>query len=280
MRRTWRLRPSWIEIRSRLGRDQRRLGRRGDAVVELDALAQRAAARRATARPRPRRGTPSRRRSGGWVRRWVSSPSLVSSSSPSVSRSRRPTGNTRGLGRHQVDHGRPALGVGGGGDHARRLVEQVVDEPGVGDDRGRRRPRASRRRRRPGARASATSPLTVTRPSSISSSHARRLPTPARASTFWSFSGALVTRPSRLVGLVASAAGRRRLARRRAIGDRGRRAAGRARAPRRPRRPGTKSPSGGRSSMRVEAEPLEEQPAWCRTAWPGPGPGRGPTSSM
>src|SRR4051794_37749860 len=34
----------------------------------------------------------------------------------------------------------------------------------------------------------ATSPSTLTRPSSISSSHARRDPTPARARTFWSLS--------------------------------------------------------------------------------------------
>ena len=43
----------------------------------------------------------------------------------------------------------------------------------------------------------ATSPSTVTRPSSIRSSHARRLPNPARARTFWRRS------PSPSVGVVA-----------------------------------------------------------------------------
>ncbi len=41
-----------------------------------------------------------------------------------------------GLGRHEVDHGGPALGVPGGGDGARRLVEQVVDQVRPGGHRG------------------------------------------------------------------------------------------------------------------------------------------------
>ena len=64
----------------------------------------------------------------GWVSRWASSPSLVRSSRPSVSASRRPTGNTRGLGGHQVDHRRAALRVGRRGHDARGLVQQVVDQ--------------------------------------------------------------------------------------------------------------------------------------------------------
>ena len=39
-----------------------------------------------------------------------------------------------GLGGHEVDHGRPALRVRRGGDHPGRLVEQVVDEPGLHAD--------------------------------------------------------------------------------------------------------------------------------------------------
>ena len=85
MRRTWRLRPSWIVMRSRFGGDERDLGRRGHAVVELDALAQLAQPPPQTGGPRPRPGTPSRRRSDGWVRRCARSPSLVSRSRPSVS---------------------------------------------------------------------------------------------------------------------------------------------------------------------------------------------------
>ena len=42
MRRTWRLRPSWMTRRRTPGREHADLGRRGRAVVELDALAQRA----------------------------------------------------------------------------------------------------------------------------------------------------------------------------------------------------------------------------------------------
>ena len=117
----------------------------------------------------------------GWVSSWARSPSLVSISRPSVSRSSRPTGNTRGSAGTRVDHGRPPLGVGGGGDHAGRLVQQVVDEAGrhrhrhaVDRDRG-------RGRGRPAGRARPRSPLTVTRPAAISSSQTRRLPKPARA---------------------------------------------------------------------------------------------------
>jgi hypothetical protein len=74
----------------------------------------------------------------GWVRRCVRSPSLVSSSSPSVSASSRPTGNTRGSG-HEVDDHRPALRVVRGGHDAGRLVEQVVHQPGRTPRRRRRR---------------------------------------------------------------------------------------------------------------------------------------------
>ena len=106
--------------------------------------------------------------------RWVSSPSLVRISSPSVSMSRRPTGKTRGSVGHEGDHRGPAVGVLGGADHAGRLVEQVVDEargaPGAGTPSSSTRSTAgSTRRPRTG-----TAPLTVTRPSAISSSQTRR----------------------------------------------------------------------------------------------------------
>ena len=70
----------------------------------------------------------------GWVRRLVSSPSLVSSSRPSVSRSSRPTGNTRGSVGHQLDDGRATLGILRRGDDPGRLVQQVVDEAGLHPD--------------------------------------------------------------------------------------------------------------------------------------------------
>ena len=64
------------------------------------------------------------------------------------------------LGRHQVDHRRAALRVRRGADGAHRLVQQVVDEPRAGDDRdtveldavsarGRRAGRGPRPHRRP-----------------------------------------------------------------------------------------------------------------------------------
>ena len=53
-----------------------------------------------------------------------------------MSASRRPTGKIRGLGRDQVDDGRAALRVRRGGDDARRLVEQVVHQPGLHADLG------------------------------------------------------------------------------------------------------------------------------------------------
>ena len=60
--------------------------------------------------------------------RWASSPSLVSSSRPSVSASRRPTWNsrTRSGRRHVVAEAGPALRVVHRGDHAERLVEGEV----------------------------------------------------------------------------------------------------------------------------------------------------------
>ena len=135
------------------GVEQRDLGRRGAAVVELDALAQPARARRGDGSPstsaRYSLSTPKL----GWVRRWVRSPSLVSSSRPSVSASSRPTGNTRGsAGTRSTTVGRPC-GSRRGGDDARRLVEQVVDEARPSRRSGRRRPRPRRPRGRPAGRA-------------------------------------------------------------------------------------------------------------------------------
>ena len=54
---------------------------------------------------------------------------------------------------HELDHGRAAVGVLGRGDDAGRLVQQVVDEPGLARRPVRRRPRPGRRRGRRGGRA-------------------------------------------------------------------------------------------------------------------------------
>ncbi len=128
MRRIWRLRPSWMTMRMTPGRplppwpepSSRRRGRPPGAG----------------AAGRPAEGTPSTSTrysfstpKEGWVRRWASSPSLVRTSSPSLSASSLPTGNTRGSsGTSSSTVGR-SEGVVGGGDDAGRLVQQVVDEP-------------------------------------------------------------------------------------------------------------------------------------------------------
>ena len=187
MRRTWRLRPSWMTMRSTPGRHHAHPGRGREPVLELDPLAQAAqSAAGDRGRPPPRPGTPFRRRSEGGSGSWASSPSLVRTSSPSVAASRRPTGNTRGSAGTQVDHRRAALGVGGRGDHPGGLVEQVVDEarerPATGTPSTATRSAAGSTRR-PSRRRS---PLTLTRPPAMSSSQARRLPNPTRARTFWS----------------------------------------------------------------------------------------------
>ena len=58
MRRTWRLRPSWMTMRSTPGATTPTRGRRRRPVVELDALAQASQGARATGCPPPRPGTP------------------------------------------------------------------------------------------------------------------------------------------------------------------------------------------------------------------------------
>ena len=120
--------------------------------------------------------------------------------------------------RHEVDHRRSTLRIVGGGDHAGRLVQQVVDEPGTTPTAA---PSTSTRScsgstRRP---STATSPLTVTRPSAIRSSQTRRLPSPARARTFCSRSPSVTRHRAQLssasVAVEPSSAGGRRPARRR-----------------------------------------------------------------
>ena len=106
MRRTWRLRPSWIVMRSTPG-SAGHLGRRGGTVVQLDTLAEAAIAPGGTVPPatvaRYSFSTPC----AGWAMRLASSPSLVRIRRPSVSASRRPR-NTRGVaGTSPVTVGRP-----------------------------------------------------------------------------------------------------------------------------------------------------------------------------
>ena len=87
------------------------LGRRGRAVVQLDAVAQRGERRRRRpARRPPWPGTPCRCRGAGGRCGWPARRRWSSSSRPSVSASSRPTGNTRGSAGHQLDDGRAARG--------------------------------------------------------------------------------------------------------------------------------------------------------------------------
>ena len=87
----------------------RHLGRGGDARRRARRRCEAAQSRRPTPLPRrPRRGTPCRHRATGWAIRFARSPSLVSSSSPSVSTSSRPTEKTRGSsGTSSTTVGRP-----------------------------------------------------------------------------------------------------------------------------------------------------------------------------
>ena len=81
----------------------------------------------------------------GWASRWASSPSLVSSSRPSVSWSRRPTWTRPG--REVADHvadGRAVAVVAHRGDHAGRLVHRVGHPVVAQLDAGRRRRRCGR----------------------------------------------------------------------------------------------------------------------------------------
>ena len=164
MRRTWRLRPSWITSRMTLGGGQRRLRRRRQPVVELDALAQ------------PPQGAARRRALDlGQVLLLDAEDGMGEpvGELAVVGEQQQPLGvgveaadrEDPGLGRHQVDHGRPALRVVGRRHDAGRLVAA-----GSGRGPGRpptRAPSTSTTSRSESTRwpRSATSPLTVTRPS-------------------------------------------------------------------------------------------------------------------
>ena len=182
MRRTWRLRPSWIASSSAAPRAVRRTTRharrRCAPVVELDAFAQRA--QRAAA------GTPSTSARYVFVdavaRDGVSSCGEVAV----VREDQQPLGvvvepsdrEHAGLAGHQLDHGRPALRVARGGHDAGRLVQQVVDE--IGQDRHRHAVELDviASPGRPAAQARDVAVDGAPGPAAISSSHARREPEP------------------------------------------------------------------------------------------------------
>ena len=107
------------EAQQRRRRRSDDLGRRGEAVVELDALAQPAQRAPATASPstsaRYSFSTPKRR-----VGEPVGEVAVVGEQQQALGVGvEAPDREHPGLGRHEVDHGRPALRVVGGGDHAR-----------------------------------------------------------------------------------------------------------------------------------------------------------------
>ena len=107
MRRTWRLRPSWMTRRRTFGSTG--VTRAGAVTPSSSSTPSR------NCRRTDRVGDPSTCTTysfstpyEGWVMRLAISPSLVKSRSPSVSRSRRPTGKTRGSsGTRPTTTGRP-----------------------------------------------------------------------------------------------------------------------------------------------------------------------------
>ena len=213
--------------------------------------------------PRPRPGTPSRRRSDGWVSRWVEV-AVVGEQQQALGVGVEPArpgtpGARRARARRTV--GRPwgsaAVVTTPGG-----LVQQVVDEARPRTDTG--TPSTSTRSRSGSTRrpSTATSPLTV-HPARRRSAPRRPAGcrSPARARTFCSRSPS--AQASGVIGAGVGVAG----------GPQPCSSASTTSAP------GTNSPSGGRSSS--ESRPSARgTAAWCRTARPGPGPGSRPTSSM
>ena len=186
MRRTWRLRPSWITRRRTPGAST------PTSAGAVGPSSSSTPSRRA--RNAPGGGVPPATSATyslatpweGCVSSWASAPSLVRISRPSVWRSRRPTGKTRGSAGTRSSTVRPALGVVGRGDHVVGLVQEVVHEvrrhrhqDAVDLDPGGRRvdaaPEHGDARRRP----SRARPRSAPRRRAAS-------PSPARASTFWS----------------------------------------------------------------------------------------------
>ena len=153
IRRTWRLRPSWMVIRSTPGSGWLTLAGAVTPSSSSTPSRSRRSARRRSGPPRHVGEVLLLDAEARVGQRWARSPSLVRSSRPSVSASRRPTGNTRGSAGTRSTTVGPAVGVVGRRHDAARLVEQVVHEPGAGRRPGGRRPRCGRARRRPAARA-------------------------------------------------------------------------------------------------------------------------------
>ena len=158
------------------------LRRRGRAVVELDAVAQRRSspARRGRRRPRTRYSfsTPWTGGRCGWRVAVVGQQQQALGVGVEPADRRTPAGRSAPARRPSAP-----VGVLARRDDPGRLVEQVVDEPGrtpIGAPSTSIRS-CSASTRRP---STATSPLTVTRPAAISSSQTRRLPHPVDASTF------------------------------------------------------------------------------------------------
>ena len=150
--------PAHLAVASFVDRDaqqvrrrQRDLRRRGDAVLERDALAEHAHRRgRGSSRdlgqvllldPERRMGEPMRE------------VAVVREEQQPLGVGVEPTDREHPrLGGHEVGDDRPSLRVGERRHHASRLVQQVVDETRVGPRAARRRPRCDRPRRRPGDR--------------------------------------------------------------------------------------------------------------------------------
>ena len=153
IRRTWRLRPSWMVMRSTPG-----LGWRPWPARSTPSSS--------STPSRSRRRAPGADRAAGDLGQVLLLHPVAGVGEPVgqiavVGQQQQPLGvgveaadgEHPRLGRHQVDHGRAALRVARRGDHPGRLVQQVVDEAGAHADRARRRPRPRRARGRPAGRA-------------------------------------------------------------------------------------------------------------------------------
>ena len=158
--------------------EQAHVGRRGAAVLELDALAQRAqgALARAPLDPRPIGPRHLEARMGERVGEVAVVGEQDQARAVGVQAADRVQALAR---RDEVDHGAPPVRVGRRGHHAGRLVQRVDDA------RARARATSSPSTAiasspvTPRAGSVTTAPSTVTRPSTTSASDARREATPA-----------------------------------------------------------------------------------------------------
>ena len=127
IRRTWRLRPSWMVMRTRPGSGWLAWAGAVRPVVELDAVAQ--PAQRARAQRSGHLGQVLLLDAEARMGEAVGQLAVVGEEQQALRVGVEPAhGEHPRLGGHEVDHGRAAVGVLGRRDDAGGLVEQVVDQ--------------------------------------------------------------------------------------------------------------------------------------------------------